>query len=497
MTLSVQIVKLPAPELEFAGPGYFTDPRRGLIEAGPFDMRFGSAHRAQIRLAFVGTQDIIDKGLAWFERSKTSIRSTGQREGVHDFPGFAAVFRSELVSDSSHVIAIRQNLIEQAVSKKPYDGFKDIVRLYADAIREADIEFRPDVVVCCIPKQVEERFWSVQRNLSYAEKKVLRDITERRESLQFELPLDWEPEEEPEDLLRRDLRRALKAEAMRVGVPIQMARENLFIDSRENEDPAIRAWNVSVGIYYKGGGIPWRIRNRGPETCYVGITFHHLRTNKKALVYSALAQAFSSNGEGFALKGSALEPDPERRRVPHLTAAQGAQLGEKVLKEYIARNGVGPKRVVLHKSSRFSEDEQKGFRQAFRDIPVLQMVAVAPSSLRLVTHAVYPPARGTLLTINGSRHFLFTSGYIRDLGTYPGPHIPMPVELVMQGMDSRTSLRDAAVEVLSLGRLNWNTSDLRSSQPVTLGFARRVGGIMAEYGLFEEEDPDPSYRFYM
>lgn len=497
MSLSVQIAKLPTPELEFAGSGYFTDPRRGLLEAGPFDMRFGSAHRAQIRLALVGTADIVSKGINWFDRCRKSILVMNEREGITNFPGFGSIFRSELVYGQNQVIHIKQNLIDQALSKKPYDGFKEIIKIYADAIREANSEFRPDVVVCCIPQQIEDRFWSVQRNLSYSEKRILREITERRESLQFELPLDWESEEEPEDLLRRDLRRALKAEAMRVGVPIQMARENLFIDSRENEDPAVRAWNVSVGLYYKAGGIPWRIRNRGPETCYVGITFHHLRTNKKALVYSALAQAFSSNGEGFALKGSALEPDPERRRTPHLNVEQGLQLGEKVLKEYISRNGVLPKRVVLHKSSRFWDDEQKGFKQAFRDIPVLQMVAVAPSSLRLVTHAAYPPSRGTLLSVEGSRHFLFTSGYIRELGTYPGPHIPTPVELIVHGEGVRSSIREAAIEVLSLGRLNWNTSDLRSSQPVTLGFARRVGGIMAEYGLFEEQEPDPSYRFYM
>lgn len=58
-------------------------------------------------------------------------------------------------------------------------------------------------------------------------------------------------------------------------------------------------------------------------------------------------------------------------------------------------------------------------------------------------------------------------------------------------------VRECAMDALGLGRLNWNTSDLRSSQPVTLGFARRVGGIMAEYGQLTEGKPDPSYRYYM
>ena len=114
-----------------------------------------------------------------------------------------------------------------------------------------------------------------------------------------------------------------------------------------------------------------------------------------------------------------------------------------------------------------------------------------------MTHANYPPRRGTLLTIEAARHFPFTSGYVSELATYPGPHVPIPVELIVQGDHEPRDVREAAQEALALGRLNWNTSDLRSSQPVTLGFARRVGGIMAEYGLCSKVDPDPSYRYYM
>jgi hypothetical protein len=43
--------------------------------------------------------------------------------------------------------------------------------------------------------------------------------------------------------------------------------------------------------------------------------------------------------------------------------------------------------------------------------------------------------------------------------------------------------------------MNWNTAPYTNSQPVTLRFARQVGGIMAEVG--EGEEPKPSYQFYM
>jgi len=46
--------------------------------------------------------------------------------------------------------------------------------------------------------------------------------------------------------------------------------------------------------------------------------------------------------------------------------------------------------------------------------------------------------------------------------------------------------------------MNWNTSSLQSSQPITLAFARRVGGILAELSFVaEEHEENISYRYFM
>lgn len=499
MTIELQLARLPEPELEFGGSGYFRDPRRGLLEAGPFDLRFGSAHRAQVRLAIVGSSEMVDLAIAWFERCRTSIADPASQNARATVPynGFKSIFRTDLVSEPNLTVKIAQDAIDRAIGMAPYESFTETLKLYASAILEAKRNFRPDVVVCAIPENLAKRVWHVERPFSYAERDAARRIEQTIATGQIELPLGWEPEEAVEDLLSRDFRRALKATAMRFEIPIQIVRTNALMDLSSNEPPAIRAWNLGTGLYYKAGGIPWRIPARGPETCFVGVTFHHLRTTKREIVFSSLAQAYSSNGEGFTLKGSTLEPTGNRRRTPHMTREQARELARKVLDEYAKRNGVAPKRMVLHKSSRFTEDEQRGFSSAMSEVPVVRMVTIAPTSVRLVTHSSYPPARGTLLTIESCRHYLFTSGFLGELGTYPGPHVPAPVELRLEGEASRSAIYEAAAEVLALGRLNWNTSDLRSSQPVTLGFARRVGGIMAEYGQIAENDPDPNYRYYM
>jgi hypothetical protein len=100
-----------------------------------------------------------------------------------------------------------------------------------------------------------------------------------------------------------------------------------------------------------------------------------------------------------------------------------------VLDEYSQRAGGIPIKVVLHKTSVFSESEQRGFREALATVPVVELINIMPTSLRLVRFSAYPPNRSTLCTVNDSRAYLFTTGFMPELGTYPGPHIPSPAQI--------------------------------------------------------------------
>jgi hypothetical protein len=146
----------------------------------------------------------------------------------------------------------------------------------------------------------------------------------------------------------------------------------------------------------------------------------------------------------------------------------------------------------VHKTTFFDQAEQKGFSEALRDIPIVEMVTLVPSAFRLIRFGAYPPKVGTLCSVNDARSYLFTSGYMSELGTYPGPHVPQPFEIRRIGDGDHIS---AAQDVLNLTRMNWNTADIRGKWPVTLSFARRVGGILDEYG--EEGEPVTSFRYFV
>ena len=446
-----------------------------------------------MRVGLVGNADMLQKAQQWLDQCRAPISSDIKDSTQYlDFPGFNEAFHTSLIFDRQSQTEIKNGMLEAMLKKDPKPRFEAVLDMYVDGVGKLadNTNIRPDIVLCCLPDDVVQTCWSISKSLTSRQRRLIKMRQVNRE--QGQLSLFSDIEETEEDLLNRDLRRALKAQTMKFEIPIQIGTSRLFEDLDSNQDAATRAWNMSVGLYYKGGGIPWRFKADGPETCFVGISFHHLRTPSKHLVYSSLAQAFSSRGEGFALRGEAIDWDESQGRNVHLTEDQAADLAGQVLQEYSEQTGGNPKRVVLHKTSRFDEAEQEGFRHGFRDIPIVELINIMPTQFRLLTYGTYPLRRGTLCTVNKTATYLFTTGYMPEWRTYPGPHIPAPVKLVS---DDDVDMHQVGSDILGLARMNWNTASMSSAHPVTLFFSRRVGGIMAEVG--PDREPHPSFRYYM
>jgi len=496
MTLTIDVLHLDEPVLEFGPSGEHIDPKVGLRESGPLSLRFGPAHREHVRVGLVGPRAALDRARRWFERCQGYIASGSANQTLHpDFPSFQVAFRATLDLSELWEWEIWPRNLKAALGRPPQERFNAVLDLYAKGIRDlARRDLRPDVVVACLSDEVIEQCRSVQApRLTRQERKRLR----RQRLGQLALPglEEWVTIEDT--LLHRDFRRALKARAMEIGIPIQIGTDNLFLDGESNEDPATRAWNVSLALFYKAGGFPWRLKSLAPETCYVGISFHHLRTRQRHLVFSSLAQAFPTSGEGFVLRGDNIPWDRDSEdRTPHLGEEQAAQLAERVLEQYRRRVGTDPLRVVLYKTSKFDAAEQAGFRTALTHIPVVEMVNLRPSEFRLVRRGAYPPRRGTIAIVNDDTYYLFTNGYFPYWGTYMGAHVPVPYEVTVLGDADPIQV---CADVLGLTKLNWNTARAFTGAPIPLRFAREVGSIMSHYAELKGEDaePEPSYRFYM
>jgi hypothetical protein len=499
MSIDLTIVELAPPRLQFGGASAHTDPKAGLLAAGPFDLRFGSARKDHIHVGIVGPAEQVAAARRWLERCGGEVPVLGEASLLRKpFPGFSEAFHKKLIAPDSSIIALTSEThdgLAHALQGDAYPAFQRVVDLYAEAharLASRDLN-RPDIVLMCIPENVFDKVSSVERNTTVSERKGAKEIKRARSSNQLDMfDMLFEVEQTPEDFLKRDLRLALKGRALRNRLPIQLVTDALLSDTARNQDPATRAWNFAVGLYYKAGGVPWRLPPTGPDTCFVGISFHHFRTTQRAIVRSSLAQAFSSDGEGFAIRGEGVPVEPDQRRNVHLSEQQAFNLARSVLAEYELRTGGAPLRVVLHKTSYFDPAEQAGFTAALKDTPIVSMVTLVPSLFRLLRYGQYPPKVGTVCTVNEDRSFLFTSGFMPELGTYPGPHVPQPFEVRCLGAERAVA---AAQDILNLTRMNWNTADIRGKWPVSLSFARRVGGILDEYG--DEQPAETSFRYFV
>ena len=500
MTLDLSVIELPAPNLQFGGAISVSDPKVGLASAGPFDLHFGSARKEQLNVGVIGPQEMIDLVLSWLDRCCNPIPVLGEPNMLRrPFPGFEEVFHSRIETHDNWTVRLdgenRDELGEALAISDPFVRFERVLDVYSNALeglaaRDAN---RPDLVIIAISDDVYKKCHAVERKASAEEKKTAAAIKKAQSRKQLDLfDLIQEVEQTEEDFLKRDFRHALKARALKFKLPIQMATRNLLEDTAKGQEPATRAWNFSVGAYYKAGGVPWRLPQGGPETCFVGITFHHFRTTKRHIVQSSLAQAFSSEGEGFAIRGEGVPASPNQNRNTHLSEEQAFNLAESIVSEYTTRTGGAPVRVVIHKTSYFDPAELSGIGAALSDIPIVELVTLVPSAIRLLRLGTYPPKVGTVCSVNDSKSFLYTSGYMPELETYPGPHVPQPFEVRLQSEGNKI---DAAQDVLNLTRMNWNTADIRGKWPVTLSFARRVGGILDEFG--DSSPGETSFRYFV
>lgn len=497
---ALRLIHLPEPTVEF-GEGESALVREGLAQYGPYSLRLGAAHPSAVRVGIVGTPASAAGARKFLERMANRIHS-GKPNSIltPDYPGFDSAFRSSLAVDSRWTVELDPTAVEQALARPPYEAFETCLALWVEGVQGLVRDISPDVVLCALPSDVLERCRVVDvprpKRRSQGARRGKRTRKGGPEQLELNLfdsgagSIEQASQPQASDLRSRNFRRALKAAAMDARVPIQIVTPSLYEEGGKQQDPATRAWNLSVALFYKAGGLPWRARAEVEHTCFVGISFHHLFTADRHVMFSSLAQAFSTEGDGFALRGGEIPWDPTDRR-PHLDEAQSEELLAKVMTAYRGHVGRDPLRVVVHKTSEFTAGERQGMRRALADVPAVEMQTVRSTDFRLLRQGQYPPHRGTL-AIFGDTSFLFSTGYSEARETYDGPHVPVPLELVDAG---GTAAELSARELLSLSKMNWNSARDHIAFPISLAFARQVGLVMAE--IPRDADPHPLYRFYM
>lgn len=457
------------PKLLFANGFEHPDPKVGIPLFGP--RSYGTArHPQEVHIGFIGPAEAVDGAQEYYASASAGVSG----EGDHmPFPGFLKDigYRSELRFDSSMVEKItRQETLQLFSIRKRRDRFDAALSLLDSKLGSLAGKDHPlDYVVVVLSPDLHSKCKVVDFN-----QKGL-------------------------GVVHRDLRRAFKARAMKYRKPTQILLETTtgkLSTTRKLDHQSTIAWNLFNGLYFKCDGLPWSPTGLPPNSCFIGISFYR-PLGQASTLRTSVAQAFDENGEGLVLRGHSFTwNEDEQGKTPHLNAELAEQLIDLVLGKYQQqRNGQLPQRVVVHKSSRYEQDERLGFDKALQQVSQYDLVALTPVSYaRLIRSGQYPPLRGARFTI-GQTSYLYTSGYLHTREEYPHGHVPSPLQITDHVGD--TSLRQLADELMVLSKMNWNSANFSGLMPITLRFSRLVGDILKEYHESEESGPLPQYKYYM
>ena len=137
-----------------------------------------------------------------------------------------------------------------------------------------------------------------------------------------------------------------------------------------------------------------------------------------------------------------------------------------------------------------------GFDEAAGNVELLDYIHIqSHDSIRFSHEGFdYPPVRGTLIGGEGSPSILYTVGFVPSLGTYQGGTAPSP--LILEFARNDTGRTQIGKDIMSLTKMDWNSTDFCQRQPVTTSVSKKVGHILAEMKARHTEPPQP-YRYYM
>ncbi|WP_199320153.1 hypothetical protein [Leptolyngbya sp. FACHB-261] len=385
------------PSLEF-GRGSHVCPRAGITEYDVYDTRL-KIRRERVLIGAVGTSDMLSKLHAWLDKCSQLIppQANSRQPNLRvAFCGFRTDlgFRSELVIDEEITRTLSHSDINEIIKIKSWNERVDAtVELYYRQAKFLAQNRVVDVIACVLPAKLYD---CISKS----------DVSLVEESLE-------DKDEQDNDDLEVNFRRALKARAMHLGKPLQIIREtSLEPNSRGQQDDATKAWNLCTALYYKTNQtVPWKLStniNR-PSVCFVGISFY--RSRDRRILNTSLAQIFDELGNNVILRGNPVDLGKKDRR-PHLSAEQAFELLKRALIEYEIALDTSPARLVLHKSSKYSDEELDGFEAATREMRVrkIDFVTILDSDFLLLRGNDYPAYRGMHVEFDDNNHLLYTRG---------------------------------------------------------------------------------------
>jgi hypothetical protein len=487
----IKVLRLEESELYFGGNEKCRDPQVGLLNFGPHGgAEIGKEQTFSIKAGIIGTTRSINAANAFLQRLNNRIsaetKSSKEYKGI-DFPGLGlnGPLRFEILVDDNCVLKIDRRFVRELSKLERKDRIVHAVREYCeklDILTEAHP--RPDIILLPIDDELLT---------------LCKEPHSKTDRIVYQHRDFGDPESANAPMF--DFHHHIKAQAAhpKRNFVTQLIRPETLVFSEDRQSAALIAWNFSVGTYYKATGIPWKLADIDENSCFIGISFYREIVKDNMAMRASIAQVYMRTGESQVITGRPFEWDREQRgRFVQLNSSQMAEVIRDSVQIFDKQRGKLPERLVVHKSTGFSDEEIDGCVEGSKDVDELDIVHITEDiGFRAYHHKHdFPVVRGTLITDTekSNEAMLFTSGFVPQLATYPGPSVPRPLHVECQRMD--TSMETVCTDILGLTKLDWNSSTFYTKLPVTIGVSEKVGSILAEM-ILADISPPSSYRYYM
>lgn len=250
------------------------------------------------------------------------------------------------------------------------------------------------------------------------------------------------------------------------GIPCQM------IDTPTILNPDWKDLNLSLNIISKCGVTPWVLPNKIPDAdFFIGLSYTQSRKrgSKKLLGYATVFNEFG-RWEFYTGNTNVFSYEERTKYFSELTV--------KTLKRLTLSETPS---IYFHYSARFSIDDRKAILKAARSVRpngAYSFVWINPHhTIRLFDKRPQTDgslSRGCYVITAPNQILLSTTGYNpfkKTLGT------PKPLEITIRSENPDGSvvkepdLKSLAVQILSLTKLNWASTDSLSGEPITTKYA--------------------------
>ncbi|KXS32553.1 MAG: Uncharacterized protein AWT59_1322 [Candidatus Gallionella acididurans] len=436
------------------------NPLKGLVENRPWDFQLTSSGLSPaIDIAVISPPVDSPKLKRFFGQiQERSLPTNSEKDYLQDFPGFSAAFGLPLTY--------------------PNPGEATWIGL-DDALTGSTL---------AAAMQLAQR---ICRALD-----VIRGLRSNAVVVIF-VPTRWTPYKTIDTGTEKfDLHDYVKAYAARQGQGTQFIREETLINSQ----PCRTRWWLSLALYAKALRTPWRLDCLDDETAFVGIGYSidtvAARGNHVLLGCSHI---YSARGEGLQFRLGRIENPIIRGRNPFMSEDDARRTGETIRQLFYDAKMRLPKRVVVHKRTPFTEDEQRGLMQGLEGVTNVELIEVnVEESLRYLASKLvgekleidkFPIPRGAVIVQNSNTALLWVHGSAPSAQNpnfkyYQGKR-RIPAPLLIRRYRGQSDVVQVASEILGLSKMNWNTFDYYSRLPATLDSASaiaKVGTYLSGFG---------------